>query len=71
MPLANGEEPSATEQVAKSEDVASRPWMLLVAIALALAGSLSGNAYLFWALREAHHRYRELAAGLSDSLNAQ
>ncbi len=47
-----------------------RPWMLLVGTALALAGSLGGNAYLLWGMREAHRRYQNLAAGLSSEAEA-
>ncbi len=48
----------------------SRPWMLLVGTALALAGSLGGNAYLLWGLREAHRRYHELATRCPDAAGA-
>ena len=65
--LADGEETPSTGPVGKNEETQSRPWMLLVGTALALAGSLGGNAYLLWGLREAHHRYQELAARLSEA----
>lgn len=60
--LADGEETPSTGPVGQNEETHSRPWMLLVGTALALAGSLGGNAYLLWGLREAHRRYQELAA---------
>ncbi len=64
---APGNETASTDSVAEDEPTPSRPWMLLVGTALALAGSLGGNAYLLWGLREAHRRYQELAAKLSEA----
>ncbi|MFW6124965.1 MAG: hypothetical protein ACOC46_02350 [Pirellulales bacterium] len=43
-------------------DRGDRPWWALMLTLAALAGSLTGNVYLFWILRQAHRRYRNLAA---------
>ncbi len=65
------ENESFPADAASSADAAHpRPWMLLVGTALALAGSLGGNAYLFWGIREAHRRYRDLAARCPDAARA-
>jgi len=41
-----------------------KPWWPLSMTVAALAASVTGNVYLFWILREAHRRYRKLAAML-------
>ncbi len=60
-PAADSEAVPDADQPNKANEPPPRPWMLLVGTALALAGSLGGNAYLLWVLREAHRRYRSLA----------
>ncbi len=55
----------AADQSVETSETPPRPWMLLVGTALALAGSLGGNAYLLWGLKEAHRRYRALADTLA------
>lgn len=60
-PAADSEPGPAADQPADAEKPPPRPWLLLVGTALALAGSLGGNAYLLWVLRETHQRYRSLA----------
>ena len=62
-PARTGEDRFPDGTAPDPEKPASRPWMLLVGTALALAGSLGGNAYLLWGLHEMHRRYQELAAG--------
>ncbi len=52
---------SSLESAGQDEATPRRPWMLLVGTALALAGSLGGNAYLAWALREAYQRCRRMS----------
>lgn len=59
---------TSTDSAEQDEAPLQRPWMLLVGTALALAGSLGGNAYLLWVLREAYQRCRRMsdaAGGLS------
>ena len=52
---------SPLESAGQDAATPRRPWMLLVGTALALAGSLGGNAYLAWALREAYQRCRRMS----------
>lgn len=52
---------SSPDSAGQEEAPPERPWMLLVGTALALAGSLGGNAYLLWALREAYQRCRRMS----------
>jgi hypothetical protein len=61
---------SSPDSAGQDEATPERPWMLLVGTALALAGSLGGNAYLLWALREAYQRCRRMseATGAPDAL---
>ncbi|MDZ7616935.1 MAG: hypothetical protein U1E05_08025 [Patescibacteria group bacterium] len=52
---------AAADSTEPSDETPPRPWMLLVATGFALAGSLGGNVYLAWALREAYRRCRQLS----------
>ena len=54
----------ATQQSASAEDV---PWKPLLAVSLALAGSLGANLFLGWSYAEARHRYRSLVAKTTHS----
>jgi hypothetical protein len=61
-PATNEGTPESGKDTDNQSESSPRPWWLLTVTALALAGSLTGNVYLFWILREAHARYRKLAA---------
>ena len=58
-------EKASEKPVEQTPPTSERPWGLLMGTALALAGSLGGNAYLFWALRAAYARCRELSEAAS------
>jgi hypothetical protein len=65
-PTAGSEaKPEAPAEPAPTTDAEKirRLWMYLIASLVALAASLAWNAFLFWMLREARRRYRDLLAG--------
>jgi len=59
LPTEESQKNASTDPAKKpSKD---QPWWPLTLTIAALAASISGNVYLVWILREAHHRYRKLA----------
>jgi hypothetical protein len=60
-------QPLATQQASQSANAEEMPWKPLLAVCLALAGSLGANLFLGMSYAEARHRYRALVAKTTHS----
>jgi hypothetical protein len=62
-----GTQPLATQQAPHAANAEEVPWKPLLAVCLALAGSLGANVFLGMSYAEARHRYRALVAKTTHS----
>jgi hypothetical protein len=62
-----GVAPPANQHAQQNTPTEEVPWKPLLAVSLALAGSLGANLFLGWSYADARHRYQALVAKTTQS----